>query len=99
MQPTELQLQEQQQVEPLVIHVCGKFHCEGRLGIPEHLQHYSSMGAAGASPPRVMVVVFSPEGQVQLSQQELSSRGLLGAGDFVVVTDGSLPRSFSSVHL
>ena len=25
-------------LRPLVVHVCGKFHCENDLGIPEHLK-------------------------------------------------------------
>merc|ERR1711865_452459 len=28
---------------PLVMHVCGKFHCEGGLGIPEHLARYQRL--------------------------------------------------------
>jgi hypothetical protein len=32
---------------PLVVHVCGKAHCEHRLGIPEHLQHYAPHACTG----------------------------------------------------
>jgi uncharacterized iron-regulated protein len=30
--------------QSLVVHVCGKFHVEGRLGLPEHLAGYSAPG-------------------------------------------------------
>jgi hypothetical protein len=83
--------QQQQQKGPLVIHLCGKFHAEHRLGIPEHLQQYMP----GA---RVLVVTFVPADSMVMDQQQLEAAGLKGSADFVVLTDGSLPRSFASVH-
>jgi uncharacterized iron-regulated protein len=85
------QQQQQQQQGPLVIHLCGKFHAEHRLGIPEHLQQY----VPGA---RVLVVTFVPADSMALDQQQFEAAGLKGSADFVVLTDGSLPRSFASVH-
>jgi hypothetical protein len=51
---------------------------------------------------KVLVVVFVPCDDVPgTSEQQLAGAGV-GAGsaaaDFVVLTDGSLPRSFNSVH-
>jgi hypothetical protein len=91
-QPASSTLQQQQQQEgPLIIHVCGKFHAEHRLGIPEHLQQY----VPGA---RVLVVTFVPADSMAMGQQQFEASGLKGSADFVVLTDGTLPRSFASVH-
>lgn len=76
---------------PLVVHVCGKFHCENRLGIPEHLAAY----APGA---KVLVVVFVPAEKLAVTAEEAAAAGLVGAGDFVVLTDAKLPRSFVVEH-
>lgn len=76
---------------PLVVHVCGKFHCEDRLGIPEHLAAY----APGA---KVLVVVFVPAEKLAVTAEEAAAAGLVGAGDFVVLTDAKLPRSFVVEH-
>jgi hypothetical protein len=74
---------------PLVVHVCGKFHCEERLGIVEHLAEYSPQA-------RVLVVVFEPvEGGVERSGEAWAEHN---RGDFVVLSDGSLPRSFDVQH-
>jgi hypothetical protein len=90
----------QQQETPLVLHVCGKFHCEDRLGIPEHLRTY-------APHARVLVVTFVPFDDVpgaHATQQLPAAAGggpdgaAAGSADFVVLTDGTLPRSFDSVH-
>jgi hypothetical protein len=76
---------------PLVVHVCGKFHCEDRLGIPEHL-------AAYAPDAKVLIVVFVPAEQLEVTAEEAAAAGLVGAGDFVVLTDARLPRSFVVEH-
>jgi len=76
---------------PLIIHVCGKFHCEDRLGIPEHLAAY----APGA---KVLVVVFTPHDNMDMTPEDARLAGLLGSADFVVLTDSSLPRSFTVEH-
>jgi hypothetical protein len=76
---------------PLVVHVCGKFHCEHRLGIPEHL-------AAYAPEAKVLVVVFTPADSLAVSPEEAAAAGLVGAADFVVLTDSKVPRSFIVGH-
>lgn len=76
---------------PLVVHVCGKFHCEDRLGITEHL-------AAYAPNAKVLVVVFVPAENLAVTAEEAAAAGLVGAGDFVVLTDAKLPRSFVAEH-
>jgi hypothetical protein len=76
---------------PLVVHVCGKFHCEHGLGIPEHL-------AAYAPDAKVLVVVFTPADKLSVTAEEAAAAGLVGAADFVVLTDAKLPRSFEVEH-
>ncbi|KAG2423844.1 hypothetical protein HXX76_015004 [Chlamydomonas incerta] len=125
----------------LVVHVCGKFHSEQRLGICEHLAHIwggaasptdratsadggaarrspaaasqdtssSSTAAAGEAQqqpgagrpaaPRVCVVTFVPSGRgVSVPAETLRGAGLHTYGDWLVLTDGRLPRSFESDH-
>jgi uncharacterized iron-regulated protein len=66
----------------LVVHVNGAFHSEGRMGVPEHLQRYRSKA-------RMLVVTIASESDVTRFDA-----GKLGSlGDFVIVTDASLPRS------
>lgn len=77
--------------KPLVIHVCGKFHCEQGLGIPEHLDQY-------APGTRLLCVVFVPSKSMVLTAEEFQQSGLLGLADYVVLTDAQLPRSFDTVH-
>lgn len=92
---------------PLVLHVCGKFHAEGGLGIPEHLEQHYAPGA------RLLIITFLPAHQVQLSADQLRREGLLvqsaagggqGGADgggplmFVCLTDGTQQRSFASQH-
>jgi hypothetical protein len=75
----------------LVVHVCGKAHCEGRLGIVEHLKAF-------ALDVRVGIVVFLPARGVQLAEGGWVSEGLEGLADYVCLTEGSLPRSFGVQH-
>ncbi len=67
-----------------VIHVNGRFHTEKRLGIPDHLLRYRP----GTS---FLVVSFAPHKTFPKFDRELN-----GLGDFVIVTDPSLPRSYKS---
>ncbi|KXZ48240.1 hypothetical protein GPECTOR_29g20 [Gonium pectorale] len=102
---------------PLVVHVCGKFHSEQRLGICEHLAPAAAeaqtreeadgsgrgataaAGACGAAAPRVCVVTFVPSGRgVAVGRETLTSAGLHTYGDWLVLTDAKLPRSFESEH-
>jgi uncharacterized iron-regulated protein len=76
---------------PLVVHVCGKFHCEDRLGIPEHLATYTPEA-------KVLVVVFTPAEKMTVTAEEAAAAGLVGCADFVVLTDSRLPRSFTVEH-
>ncbi|GIL78700.1 hypothetical protein Vretimale_400 [Volvox reticuliferus] len=79
-------------VRPLVVHVCGKFHSEQRLGICEHL-------AAADPAASVCVVTFVPSGRgVSVPSSTLTAAGLHTYGDWLVLTDGKLPRSFESEH-
>lgn len=68
--------------QSLVLHVSGKFHSEGHLGTPEHLLRYRPN-------TRLMVVtIFSDE-----SYPNYTTARMMNLGDFVIVTDPSLPRS------
>ncbi|PNH08738.1 hypothetical protein TSOC_004681 [Tetrabaena socialis] len=70
----------------------GKFHSEQRLGICEHL-------AALAPAARVCIVTFVPSGRGVSVAREVLERGRLHTyGDWLVLTDGQLPRSFGSEH-
>ncbi len=70
----------------------GKFHSEQRLGICEHL-------ARAAPHARVGVVTFVPSGRgVVVPSEQLVGARLHTYGDWLVLTDASLPRSFGSEH-
>ncbi|KAG2494651.1 hypothetical protein HYH03_007167 [Edaphochlamys debaryana] len=80
-----------------VVHVCGKFHSEQRLGIVEHLE--AAAAAAGAPAPRVCIVTFVPSGRGPVvPSRELVGAGLHTYGDWLVLTDGNAERSFESQH-
>lgn len=91
--------------QPLVLHVCGKFHMEERLGICERLAERApgvSAGTIVAVPVDVTVV------REALAHRPLREFGdseivpgmqctvgeMRGLGDFVVLTDSQVPRSF-----
>jgi len=65
----------------LVVHVGGSFHHEGGLGVPEHLRHYTP----GA---RVVVVTMRPEADMHAAPP-------VSGDTFVILTDRSVPRSFT----
>jgi uncharacterized iron-regulated protein len=68
-----------------VIHVNGSFHSEQRMGIPEHLLRYRP----GTS---LLVITILPHKRFpKFDVAELADKG-----DFVIVTDPSLPRSYQS---
>lgn len=72
-----------------VMHVCGRFHCEDRLGIPEHLSRY-------APTARVVCVmsIAARDGAVELSREEFMREiHRDGLADFVCVTAGSVSTS------
>jgi heme-binding uptake protein ChaN (Tiki superfamily) len=66
----------------LVVHVNGGFHSEERLGIPEHLVRYRP------GTTFLVVTMVSEKSFPGFDKAELAGRG-----DFVIVTDPSLPRS------
>ena len=69
--------------EALVVHVCGSFHCEKRVGIAEMLSAYAPQ------PPSTLVVAMYPETECHAFRPQHE-----GAADFVILTDASLPRSY-----
>jgi uncharacterized iron-regulated protein len=66
----------------LVVHVVGGFHVEGGTGTPEALAHYR----AGA---RMLNVALRPARDLATFSPEFA-----GHGDFVILTDATVPRSF-----
>lgn len=77
---------------PLVLHVCGKFHAEGGMGIPEHLEAYRE----GL---RILVVAFLPTSRdVDISTCKFLEEDLDQYGDFIVLTDLHFPRSYAIEH-
>ncbi len=69
----------------LVVHVNGGFHSEQRMGIPEHLLRYRP----GTS--LLVVTVLPHKSFPKFEVSEMTDRG-----DFVIVADAALPRSFQS---
>ncbi|MEM9943066.1 MAG: ChaN family lipoprotein [Planctomycetota bacterium] len=66
-----------------VVHINGSFHTEKKLGIPEHLLRYRP------STSFLVVTMFASDSFPAFDSQEM-----INAGDFVIVTDNSLPRSY-----
>lgn len=67
----------------LVLHVNGRFHSEERMGIPDHLERYRPGS-------RALIVTMVPASTFPEFNVESHSK----YGDFVILTDGRLPRSF-----
>jgi hypothetical protein len=68
--------------DALVVQVNGTFHSEERMGVPEQIRHYRPK-------TRVAVVTILPdEGFPNFDAARLGK-----LGDYVIVTDPSLPRS------
>jgi uncharacterized iron-regulated protein len=65
-----------------VIHFVGAFHVENRTGIPEHLLRYR---------PGTKICIISMRSKESLNMFEKESDAALG--DYIIVTDGNLPRS------
>jgi uncharacterized iron-regulated protein len=68
-----------------VLHVNGSFHSEKRMGIPEHLLRYR---------PGTSLLVVTLTSHKDFPKFHVGD--LADVGDFVIVTDPKLPRSFSS---
>lgn len=73
--------------ETLVLHVCGSFHSEFKLGIAEFLEHY------GQARDRVLSVTIYPEETLAFDPLRHTN-----AGDWVILTDAALPRSHETRH-
>ena len=67
----------------LVIHMCGSFHCERNLGVAEMLQVYRPA-------TKTCTVVIYPEEDCHTFEPSRHA----GMGDYVVLTDASLSRSY-----
>ena len=68
-----------------VLHICGSFHCERSLGIPEHLTRYR---------PGTSLAVITIQASGSFPDFDLGK--MKRQGDFVVVTDAALPRSYDA---
>ncbi|MEM6365076.1 MAG: ChaN family lipoprotein [Planctomycetota bacterium] len=68
-----------------VLHICGSFHCENGLGIPEHLHQYR--------PETSFAVINIIASDVF---PHFDSESMLESGTFVLVTDNALPRSYEA---
>ncbi len=69
----------------LVLHMVGSFHVEGGLGLPTQLEGYHPG-------TRCLVVAVQAEEDFQTFDAETMS----DLGDFVILTDESLPRTFEN---
>jgi uncharacterized iron-regulated protein len=67
----------------LVLHVNGRFHSEERMGIPDHLERYRPGS-------RALIVTMG----TTMTFPEFNAESHAKYGDFVILTDGKLPRSF-----
>lgn len=68
--------------EAFLVHICGSFHCQNKLGLVEMLQHYKP-------DLKVMVVCLYPDEDFTNFDKE----AFTGKGDFVILTNDKLPRS------
>lgn len=71
-----------------VLQINGSFHSEKRLGIPEHLLRYR--------PGTTLLVVTMVSDK---SFPKFDTKSMCGMGDFVIVTDPSIPKSYSTPSL
>lgn len=69
----------------LVVHVNGTFHSESGMGVPEHLAQYRR---------NVKMVVISVVSDASFPNFDATKHANLG--DFVIVADASLPRSYKA---
>jgi uncharacterized iron-regulated protein len=69
----------------LVLHVNGRFHSEESMGIPDHLQRYR---------PGVRALIVTMLATVEFSEFDVDRHAKYG--DFVILTDGKLPRGFQA---
>ena len=69
--------------DAVILHLAGSFHVDRGLGTPEQLQHYRPNTPA-------LVIVARPVADVTAFDE----RRYGAAGDFIILTDETLPRSF-----
>lgn len=69
--------------KPLVVHLNGSFHTESRLGTPEHLLKFN---------PNAKFVVVTMRYEENFTSFDKTKHENLG--DFVILTDTKVPRSF-----
>ena len=78
-----------------VLHLCGRFHCEHGLGIPEHLSATAKQGM------RLVVCLSSEEafGDDAMGDEEIASQDFLkGIADFVVLTEPDFKGALGASH-
>jgi uncharacterized iron-regulated protein len=73
------------QSKALVIHINGRFHSEKRLGAPEHLLRYRSKTRF------IVITIVSDD-----TFPNFAATKHIDLGDFVIVTDPKLPRTFKA---
>ena len=71
-----------QRRDALVVHVNGTFHSEEHMGVPEQIRHYR---------PKARVIVVTIISDDSFPNFDAARLGPLG--DFVIITDPSIPRS------
>jgi uncharacterized iron-regulated protein len=69
--------------DALVVQVNGTFHSEERLGVPEQLKHYDKKARV------VVVTIISDDAFPAFDAARLGK-----LGDFVIITDPALPRTY-----
>jgi len=69
--------------DAVILHLAGSFHVDRRLGTPEQLQHYRPGTLT-------LVIVARPVADITAFDE----RRYGPAGDFIILTDETLPRSF-----
>ncbi|KAJ1629859.1 hypothetical protein T492DRAFT_1008101 [Pavlovales sp. CCMP2436] len=76
----------------LVVQICGSFHSEFGLGISEFLRHYSKSGKSDSAVTTVITIY--PETDIA----QFDAARHTNSGDFVILTDASVPRSHEVSH-
>lgn len=71
------------QTNALVLHMVGAFHVERNVGTPDHLRRYRPG-------TRSIIVSMRPHEDIT----DFDAAEFAGLGDFVILTDASLPRSY-----
>lgn len=71
------------QPDALVLHMVGAFHIERNVGTPDHLRRYR---------PGTRSIVVSMRPHEDITDFDMAE--FSGLGDFVILTDASLPRSY-----